>query len=137
MKSLLDEVLATLSGLTYPVTIKSVRPSYSKLAPVYPMIVVEEVNNSTRLALNGEERLADVVYQIDVFSKDMSVSGTPTAGAKVCKSVGDELDLALNSAYGMTRTSAIAMPDVNDATVSRRTLRYSGILDVTTDYMYR
>lgn len=137
MKNLLDEVKAVLEAQTYPVTVKSIRPSYSKLTPSYPMVIIDEVNNTTRLAVNGEEILSDVTYQIDIFSKDMIVGGVPTAGSSVCKEIGAVVDEALNSVFGMTRTSTVEIPDVNDATVSRRTLRYTGILDITTDYMYR
>lgn len=137
MKSLETEVIATLNSATYPVTVKSVRPSYSKLAPVYPMIIVREINNKTRVALNGEEILADLEYQIDVYSKDMSVSGAMMAGAKVCGNIGAVIDTELNETYGLTRVVNTKLPDVNDATVSRLTLRYTGILNVKTDYMYR
>lgn len=137
MKNLLDEVKTVLEAQTYPVTVKSIRPSYSKLTPSYPMVIIDEVNNTTRLAVNGEEILSNVTYQIDIFSKDMIVGGVPTAGSSVAKEIGAVVDEALNSVFGMTRTSTVEIPDVNDATVSRRTLRYTGILDITTDYMYR
>ena len=67
MKNLLDEVKTVLEAQTYPVTVKSIRPSYSKLAPAYPMVIIDEVNNTTRLAVNGEEILSDITYQIDIF----------------------------------------------------------------------
>ena len=137
MKSLVAEVLETIENVTYPVTVKSVREPYSKLAPAYPMVIVDEVNNTTLLALKGEERLSSVVYQVEVFSKDMLVGSTITSGVDVCKSIGKLIDSELNTIYGMTRTSAVSTPDINDATVSRYILRYDGILDVKTDYMYR
>lgn len=137
MKNLLDEVKTVLLAQAYPVTVQSIRPSYSKLTPAYPMVIIDEVNNTTRLAVNGEEILSDITYQIDIFSKDMIVGGVPTAGSSVCKGIGAVVDETLNRVFGMTRTSTVEIPDVNDATVSRRTLRYTGILDITTDYMYR
>ena len=137
MKNLLDEVKTVLLAQAYPVTVQSIRPSYSKLTPAYPMVIIDEVNNTTRLAVNGEEILSGITYQIDIFSKDMIVGGVPTAGSSVCKGIGAVVDEALNRVFGMTRTGTVEIPDVNDATVSRRTLRYTGVLDITTDYMYR
>lgn len=137
MKDLVTEIKSTLSGISYPVQIKSIRSAYSKLAPVYPMIVVQEVNNTTRTALLGNERLSNLTYQIEVFSKDMALNLTPTAGSEIVRAIGTLIDAELNSEYGLTRTVCMVSPDINDATVSRLTLRYTGILDVTTDYMYR
>lgn len=137
MKNLVDEIVATLNNVSYPFTVKSIRASYSKKTPVYPMIVVNEVDNSTRLAIKGDERWSNIGYQIDIFSKDMAVESIPTSGVKICRILGQLVDLELNNKYGMTRTSTMEMPDVNDATVSRLTLRYSGILDIKTDYTYR
>lgn len=137
MLNLVNEIVTQLNSLTYQVTIKSIRPSYSKSPPVYPMIIVDENNNSTRMALKGEERLANLAYQIDIFSKDMMVGTVPTSGVAICGLIGKAVDTALNSEYGLTRTSAVQMPDGRDSTISRLTLRYSGIIDSKTEYMYR
>jgi len=137
MKNLVNTVITQLDTLTYPVVMSVIRASYSKAVPVYPMIVVEEISNATLMALKGEERLSSVVYQIDIFSKDMFVATTLTSGVAVCREIATSVDAGLNSIFGMTRTSSAELPDINDATVSRLVLRYSGILDVKTDYMYR
>jgi hypothetical protein len=97
------------------------------------MVTVDEIDNATRMALKNEERLSNLGYQIDIYSGDMY----PSSGIDICKNIASKVDTALNSQYGMTRTSAVTLPDVNDNTMSRITLRYSGILDVKTDYMYR
>lgn len=132
MKNLVNEIVAHLKTLSYGQTVE-VRSVYSKKPPVYPMVTVDEIDNATRMALKNEERLSNLGYQIDIYSGDMY----PNAGTKVCWNIAAIVDAALNSQYGMTRTSAVTLPDVNDNTMSRITLRYSGILDVKTDYMYR
>lgn len=137
MKNLVNELVTHLKNLEYPVIIKAIRDSHSKANPVYPMIVVDEVNNSSRFALKGEERLSNLVYQIDIFSKDMVVGLTPTSGKNICRDISHVVDAEMNSEYGLTRTSAVETPDNNDSTVSRCTLRYSGILDLKSDLMYR
>lgn len=137
MKNLVDEIVTYLNTLSYDVTIKSIRGSYSKASPVYPMVIVDENDNSSRFSLKGEERLSNLGYQIDIFSKDMLVGVTPTSGVEICRDIANVVDLGLNSEYGLTRTSAVEMPDNKDATISRITLRYSGILDLKSDYMYR
>jgi hypothetical protein len=137
MKNLVAEIVQTLKNASYPVTVTVIRPSYSKAHPVYPMIIVGEIDNSTKLALKGEERWSTIRYQIDIFSKDMVIDYVPISGIEVCRKLGHIVDLELNEKYGMTRNSAVELPDVNDATVSRLTLRYTGILDIKTDYTYR
>jgi hypothetical protein len=136
MKNLVLELVTYLNTLSYPVTVKA-RTAYSKAKPTYPMIVVDEIDNTTRIALKGEERFATLGYQIDIFSKDMSVGGVPTSGTVVCNNIATSIDTGVQSTYGLTRESFIALPDVQDSTISRLTLRYSGIIDVKTDYMYR
>lgn len=137
MKSLTDEIVALLQTYTYPVTVKRITKGYSKLAPVYPMIAVFEINNSTYKALLGREVLATVSYQIDIYSKDMLVNGVPTSSQDTLEGISGVIDEKMNSVYGFTRQSSVAMPSTLDATVLRQILRYSAILDATNDITYR
>ncbi len=133
MKSLVDEIITGLQRETFSVTIKSIRSAYSKLAPEYPMIAVSEIENSNRTSILGKERFSDLGYQIDIFSKDIY----PTAGADICSDIGSVVDNYLQSTYGFTRVTTIRLPDISDSTVSRLSLRYTGILDVVNDITYR
>ena len=133
MKNLVDDLITFLNTLTFSDTVKDIREAYSKKKPVYPMISVDEINNATRTALVGEERLSNLGYQIDVYSKDMY----PRSGRDICRGIVSIVDTNLQSQYGMKRVSYVEIPDPNDTTVFRITLRYTCILDVKTDYMYR
>lgn len=136
MKNLVSEIVTYLKSQTFS-PVPEIRDAYSKKVPTYPMIVVQEIDNSNRVSLLGQEILSNLGYQIDIFSKDMVSGGIPVSGVEIVNNLGETVDAKLQEQYGMTRTSAVGLPDVNDATVSRLSLRYTGILDVTTDYMYR
>jgi len=131
MLSLEVELKDHLKTLTYPYDV-TVRPSYSKLSPSYPMVTIQEIGNTTRQAISGTEKYADIAYQVDIFSKDIY----PESGVTVCRNIASVVDSDLQSTYGLLRTSQTRMPDPTDNSVSRMTLRYSGILDTNNEYIY-
>ena len=137
MKSLTNEIVALLDTYTYPITVKRITRGYSKLTPVYPMIAVFEIGNSTYTALLGQEILASVAYQVEVYSKDMVIDGVPTSSDDIVDGIVGVLDEKMNSVYGFNRDSSVAMPSTLDATVSRHVLRYTATLDVKNDITYR
>lgn len=132
MKSLTNEIIDFLKTLTYEVTV-TVRSSENKATPKYPMITVSEINNATRMALHGAERFSDISYQINVFSKDMY----PTSGNDVTLSIALIVDDYMLEQYGFKRGSFVSMPDINDLSVSRTTIRYYGVLDTINEYIYQ
>ena len=69
MSNLTDEIIAFLKTLTFDTSV-DIRYAQSKQEPSYPMITVQEINNSTKLLLGGEERYANIGYDINIFSKD-------------------------------------------------------------------
>ena len=45
MKSLTDEIITLLQEQSYSVTVKRIQDGYSNLKPVYPIIVIHEIDN--------------------------------------------------------------------------------------------
>lgn len=137
MKSLTDEIITLLQGQSYPVTVKRIQDGYSNLKPVYPIIVIHEIDNRTHMAILGKEYLSRLEYQIDIYAKDMVISGEPTLAKTIVDGIGNVVDTALQTQYGFTRTVRTRMPEGEDKTVSRLTLRYSTLLDIQNDITYR
>lgn len=133
MKNLVDKIILGLQGESFSVTIKSIRSAYNKLPPEYPMIVVNEIENTNNLSILGEERFSNLGYQIDIFSRDIY----PDTGIEICLGIGRVVDNYLQSTYGFNRISSVQLPDYTDSTISRFTLRYSGLIDVNNDITYR
>lgn len=137
MKSLTDEIITLLLGQSYPVTVKRIQDGYSNLKPVYPIIVIHEIDNRTHMAILGKEYHSRLEYQIDIYAKDMVISGEPTLAKTIVDGIGNVVDTALQTQYGFTRTVRTRMPEGEDKTVSRLTLRYSTLLDIQNDITYR
>lgn len=137
MKSLTDEIITLLQEQSYPVTVKRIQDGYSNLKPVYPIIVIHEIDNRTQMAILGKEYLSRLEYQIDIYAKDMVISGEPTLAKTIVDGIGNVVDTALQTQYGFTRTVRTRMPEGEDKTVSRLTLRYSTLLDIQNDITYR
>ena len=83
MKSLTDEIITLLQGQSYPVTVKRIQDGYSNLKPVYPTIVIHEIDNRTQMAILGKEYHSRLEYQIDIYAKDMVISEEPTLAKTV------------------------------------------------------
>jgi len=137
MKSLTDEIITLLKTQSYPVAVKQIQDGYSNTKPVYPLIVVHEIDNRTETAILGKEYHSRLEYQFDIYSKDKVVAGTPTLAKTVVDGIGNVVDTVLQSQYGFTRTVRTRMPEGEDKTVTRLTLRYSTLLDIQNDITYR
>jgi len=132
VKSLNNEIINFLKTVPFDVIV-NVRKANSKSTPIYPLITVSEIENSTRTLLQGIERYANIGFQINIFSKDVY----PSSGEDIALSIAQVLDTYILEQYGFKRTSFISLPDVNDLSVSRITIRYSGVLDTINDYIYQ
>jgi hypothetical protein len=137
MKSLTDEIITLLQEQSYPVAVKRIQDGYSNLKPVYPIIVIHEIDNRTYMAILGKEYHSRLEYQIDIYAKDMVISEEPTLAKTIVDGIGNVVDTALQTQYGFTRTVRTRMPEGEDKTVSRLTLRYSTLLDIQNDITYR
>lgn len=129
LKNNIQDFIKTIS-FDYSVT---VRPSHSKLEPTYPMITVQEIDNSTQQSINGQEQYANVGYQINIYGKDRY----PASADTVCLSILTTLDSELQTNYGFQRTSVTQLPDDNDDSVMRYAIRYNGTLDTINNYLYK
>ena len=94
----------------------------------------QEINNSTKLLLGGEERYANIGYDINIFSKDMY----PVSSRTNCQTIASTVNTELQIKYGFKRQSYIDNAlDVNDKSVHRVIIRYDGVLDIISDYIYQ
>jgi len=131
MLNLESDIYTYLKSLAYSYDV-TVRRANRKLTPVYPMITIQEIDNSTSVAIHGTEKRSNISYQIDVFAKDYY----PDSAQTVCNTLATEIDSSIQSEYGLLRKSAVNIPDPNDDRVARTTLRYGGILDTVNEYIY-
>jgi hypothetical protein len=129
---LLDDIKNHLKTLTYNYDV-TVRPSNSKLTPTYPLITIDEIDNSVKQSINGVEKYSRVTYQIDIYSKDMYPSSALTVLKSLASTVSDEIQ----TYYGLLRQNMTIMPDVNDETVTRMTMRFTGTLDPINEVIYK
>lgn len=132
MKNLVNEIITFIETLTFDYTVE-VRKANSKKVPSYPMITVQETNNATRTHINGQEIYSTLGYQFDIFGKDYN----RISSSEICKNIAQKLDSELQNEYGFTRQTIAELPDTKDISVSRITIRYKGILNIQTDYLYR
>lgn len=129
---LLSDIKDHLKSLTYDYD-ATVRPSNSKLTPTYPLIIIDEIDNSVKQSINGVEKYSNVAYQIDIYSKDMYPSSALTVLKSLASTVSDEIQ----TYYGLLRQNITIMPDVNDETVTRMTMRFTGTLDPINEVIYK
>lgn len=129
---LLNDIKDHLKSLDYNYDV-TVRPSNSKLTPTYPLITIDEIDNSVKQSINGVEKYSRVTYQIDIYSKDMYPSSALTVLKSLASTVSDEIQ----TYYGLLRQNMTIMPDVNDETVTRMTMRFTGTLDPINEVIYK
>ncbi len=129
---LLSDIKDYLKTLEYDYDV-TVRPSNSKLTPTYPLITVDEIDNSVKQSINGVEKYSNIAYQIDIYSKDMY----PDSALTVLKSIANTVSDEIQTYYGLLRQNMNVLPDVNDETVSRMTMRFTGTLDTINEIIYK
>lgn len=127
-----NDIVAHLKTLTYSYDV-TIRPSNSKLTPVYPLVIIDEIDNSVKQAIHGEEKYSNVAYQIDIFTKDMYPSSASTVGSNIASTISNEMQ----THYGLLRQNLTNLPDVNDDTINRITMRFTGILDPINEIIYQ
>lgn len=141
MKSVLDDIITTLRNAAYSVNIpdENILDAYTPEVPDFtePYIFVDEVTNSVELStFTHQEEFSILVYDIEIYCRQMSVNGTVLPAKKVSKIIGAEVDSAISSSLGLVRTVTSFAP-YDDPSVSRYVLTYEGVLDLTSDYLYR
>ena len=137
MKSLTSEIITLLKTKSYPVTVKTIVEGYPATTPLYPAIIVQEIDNISNKTLLGEELYSTLTYDIEIYARDMIVATVATSSKTTVKGIASMVDTTLNSYYGFKRTVASLVPYSVDNTVSRYLLRYTVILDNKNNITYR
>jgi len=137
MKSLTDEIVVVLTDTTYPIVVKTITDGYPKSVPLYPAIIVNEIDNISTMTLLKEELYSKLTYDIEIYAKDMLVDNVPTSSKDVVKVLAGIIDTSLNEEYGLTRRVASILPYNVDTTVTRYLLRYDVILDNKNEITFR
>lgn len=136
MRSLYDDIKATLAGYTFTIPNVTVRESFDESPKTYPAIVLHEIVNVPKphATVTGEGRTA-LSYQLDIQTQSCvdsldAVLSRGQAGRRLMK----EADELLDSTYKFTRRTA----HEGEATVDTLThiLRGDIVLD-SNGYAYR
>jgi len=112
MRSLYDDIIATLEGATFSFANVQVRKPFDPAPREYPMLVVHEIVNIplTYVTVNGEDRTT-LSYQIDVLTKDaVDTSNTVVGRYDAGRTLVDEVVTALGAAYSFTRRTVRPNP---------------------------
>lgn len=94
-----------------------------------PLITITDLNNSSNLITDGEERLSAISYQIDVWDK--SDNGNTRS---VCELLATQVSDRFISA-GFIRSGAHYIKDPSG--LHRKTMTFNGFLDVKSNIIYR
>ena len=137
MRSLYDDMLATLKAGTYSIAGVTARSAYDESPKTYPMVVLHEISNVplNHGTVNGETRTI-LSYQLDILTTDCvddedDVLGRYQANLRLR---GEALDL-LESAYKFTRRFT-GNPEAVSADVMESKSRGTCVLD-SHGYSYR
>lgn len=142
MKSLIDDIVTLLQNTTFSVDIPTdnIAEAYPTYEPNFssPYIMVSEILNEADMGTYTHvEEFSRVSYNIEIYCKQMTISGVPTPARKLARTLAQEIDAAIQTNLGLVRIEAMAnAPYDVDPTVTRKVLIYEGLLDLTNDYIY-
>ena len=138
MVDITDEIIEKLKLSDFTIPPKDIRGIFSTKKPVYPLIVVSEVLNTTKLQLYGEEKFSKIGYKFEVYTRDISHNGRLYTKDGASKIVLQDLDRALRTFFGMKRTTTSpAMLHGSDKSIYRRDVIYEGIINNDTQIIYQ
>lgn len=103
----------------------------------YPMITVQEIENSEniRFSTASGEKVSNLSYQIDCYSGNTKHLQSTYSSMQIGKIVNNLLG---GEKYKMTRIGTPAvMPLLNDKTIIKYSLRYTCVLDLSTNTIYK
>ena len=98
-------------------------PQFPEIVPEFPLAVLTPLDVGSGTIISGEERLAAVAFQIDVYDTDL----------RRCTETALEISARLIS-RGFVRDSGADIPENG---LHRRTLSFSAVIDEQTGFVYR
>lgn len=113
--------IVDLLGATAPIL-----DEYPGVQSTFPCIVYSEVDNASAIVLSGEERLSDIIIQLDCYSKGEDRENVEL----LSKTVSDKM-----LETGFTRSSGPS--GTNSDGIFYRTMRFTGRLNEKTHYIHK
>lgn len=132
MITIKNDLIELLKAHTYPMAGVKARDYYSteKLSP--PQISLLEIPSNEGIYLDGDPSIVRNTFQVEVYSKAMSVGGKLTPAPDAAMQLMIEADKVLTSKSGGGLTMVgdpIQAPYATDNTVSRVVARYITYID--------
>ena len=138
MVTIIDELIKAIKTNVFSLPIKDVRKPYTVKSPTYPMITVREMTNTPIIQLQGEEKLSQLAYRFEIYSRDLSHEGKVYTAEQVNSTLLREIDEFLRKTYGFRRVGDIAnLPHSGDSSIMRCAITYVGKIDNNTMIIYQ
>lgn len=136
IKNELIEKLSSYDGYTFKP--KVVRDFYTDEKPVFPMVIIDEVVNDTFQSIHGKEIYSNIGYRVECYGKDTAIGETIYTKTDIAFELGVNVDKFMQEQMGFKRVgSPVMIPSVDDSSVVRYVLTYSGIINVETQLIYK
>ena len=103
--------------------IAALEPQFPEIVPGFPLVILTPLDVGSGAIVSGEERLAAVSFQIDVYDTDL----------QRCTETALRLSARLIS-RGFVRNYGA---DIKEERLHRRTLTFGGAIDEHTGQIYR
>lgn len=117
---------------------KSVRDFYSDEKPVFPMIIIDEVVNDTYQSIHGKEIYSNIGYRIECYGKDTAIGEDIIVKNDIAFQLGKDVDKFMREKMGFIRVGSPTMiQSVEDTSVVRYVLTYSGLINNQTQLIYK
>lgn len=118
--------------------IDNVRDFYSTEKPTFDMLTVQEFPSNTGIMVDNQPRVVENYYEFEIYCKNKVVDNVVVTANNRITDLVVELDLILNTKYGMTLIGEpVIEPHPNDNTIMRCITRYSAFIDKVSLNLYR
>lgn len=137
MRSLADDILATLNGATFSIADVTARYPFDESSKTYPMVVLHEIVNLPKGygTVNGETRTV-LSYQLDILTTDCVDTANTVLGRYAANiTLRDEILDLLDTTYNFTR-GFTGDPEAIAVDVVESKIRGTCVLD-SHGYSYR
>lgn len=116
-----NEVFTNLKAVLVGIT---VLPSYPSSTPVFPCVLLEEMDNTSNLGTidSDGESCGDISFEVNIYSNSDN-------RATEIKSLRKIVDTLMADGYKMTRNFSAKTPNFMDTDCDRYTMRYDFTID--------
>lgn len=115
----------------------SVSDAYSVAVPKCPQLVIDERPGNDGAYIDGLPCVTRNLITLEVYAKDMMISGVPTKKRDAALKFLMEADSFLNERFGLTMTGNISIAPYEDQTIFRAVANYTVYIDKRTNHIYR